>query len=51
MSNKKEKEEPAMISQIKSAATRSSSTLLGDAIGGASLVVMLIGALYLPGLT
>ncbi len=39
-----------MIHQIKSAATRSSETLLGDAIGCAALIVMLIGGLYLPGL-
>ncbi len=40
-----------MIHQIKSAAFRSSDTLLGDAIGAAALMVMLVGALYLPGLT
>lgn len=37
--------------QIKTAAIRSSETILGDAIGAAALVVMLVGALYLPGLT
>ncbi|MFD1156993.1 hypothetical protein [Roseovarius aestuarii] len=40
-----------MINQLKTAAIRSSSTLLGDAIGAAALMVMLVGALYLPGLT
>ncbi len=38
-----------MIAQIKATAARSDS-LLSDAIGGAALVVMLIGGLYLPGL-
>ena len=40
-----------MIRQIRTAATRSSDTLLGDALGAAALMVMLMGALYLPGLT
>ena len=40
-----------MIDQIKTAAIRSSDTLLGDAIGAAALMVMLVSALYLPGLT
>lgn len=40
-----------MIRQMKAAATRSSETLLGDALGAAALMVMLLGALYLPGLT
>lgn len=40
-----------MMHQIKTAAIRSSETILGDAIGAAALVVMLVGALYLPGLT
>ncbi|WP_306114495.1 MULTISPECIES: hypothetical protein [unclassified Roseovarius] len=39
-----------MMHQIKTAAIRSSETLLGDAIGAAALMVMLLGALYLPGL-
>lgn len=38
-----------MFSQIKITAARS-ETLLGDAVGAASLVVMLVGGLYLPGL-
>lgn len=38
-----------MIAQIKASAARC-ETLLSDAIGVASLVVMLIGGLYLPGL-
>ncbi len=42
--------EPTMIRLIKTAATRSSDTLLGDAFGAAALMVMLVGALYLPGL-
>ncbi len=40
-----------MMHQIKTAAIRSRETLLGDAIGAAALMVMLLGALYLPGLT
>ncbi|WP_299842641.1 hypothetical protein [uncultured Roseovarius sp.] len=40
-----------MIRQLKTAAIRSSNTLLGDAMGAAALMVMLVGALYLPGLT
>ncbi|MFX0540138.1 hypothetical protein ACEWPM_000165 [Roseovarius sp. S4756] len=39
-----------MIDQIKTAATRSQETLLGDAVGMAALVVLLMGCLYLPGL-
>jgi len=39
-----------MIRQIRHVANRSSDTLLGDAIGAAALMVMLMGALYLPGL-
>ncbi len=39
-----------MIQQIKSAATRSRDTLLGDAIGMAALMVMLVAGLFLPGL-
>jgi hypothetical protein len=39
-----------MIHQIKTAAARSQETLLGDAVGAAALVVMLMGFLYLPGL-
>lgn len=39
-----------MLSQIKTAARRSSDTLLGDFIGAAALSIILIGALYLPGI-
>jgi len=39
-----------MIRQIKDAAIRSQSTLLGDAIGAAALMITLVGGLYLPGL-
>lgn len=39
-----------MIQQIKTAAARSHATLLGDAVGAAALMVMLMGCLYLPGL-
>ncbi|SLN37566.1 hypothetical protein TRL7639_01850 [Falsiruegeria litorea R37] len=39
-----------MLSQIKTALTRSQDTLLQDAAGAASLVVMLVVALHLPGL-
>ncbi len=37
-----------MIRQIKNSAIRSRDTLLGDAIGAAALMVMLVMALYLP---
>ena len=43
------KESP-MFHQIKAAAIRSNDTLLGDAIGGAALIVMLVVGLFLPGL-
>lgn len=39
-----------MLSQIKTAAKRSSDTLLGDFVGAAALMVTLVGGLYLPGL-
>ncbi len=39
-----------MIRQIKSAANRSRDTLLGDAIGGAALMILLVVGLFLPGL-
>ncbi|MEB8386254.1 hypothetical protein OO012_03355 [Rhodobacteraceae bacterium KMM 6894] len=39
-----------MLHQIKTTAARSHDTLLGDAMGAAALMVMLIGGLYLPGL-
>ena len=38
-----------MISQIKSTIENAHSTLLQDAIGAASLLVMLVAALHLPG--
>lgn len=38
-----------MIAQIKSAVRNSRSTLLQDAIGAASLVVMMLVALHIPG--
>jgi hypothetical protein len=38
-----------MLSQIKTAAARSRETLLVDFVGAAALMVMLVGALYLPG--
>ncbi|WP_300547109.1 hypothetical protein [Roseovarius sp.] len=38
-----------MLHQIKSAATRSQDTLLGDALGAVALMITLVGALYLPG--
>ncbi len=40
-----------MLTQIKTVITRSQATLLQDAIGAASLCVMLWGALHLPGLS
>ncbi|MEQ8896705.1 MAG: hypothetical protein RID23_06405 [Roseovarius sp.] len=39
-----------MLSQFKTAAYRSRDTLIGDLIGGAALMVTLLGGLYLPGL-
>ncbi|HEY9039193.1 MAG TPA: hypothetical protein VIN05_09670 [Roseovarius sp.] len=39
-----------MIHQIKTAAARSHETLLGDAVGAAALIVILVGCLYFPGL-
>ncbi len=39
-----------MFHQIKAAVARSNDTLMGDAIGGAALMVMLVGGLYLPSL-
>lgn len=43
--------EDNMLRQIKTTAARSSDTLLGDAIGAAALMVMLIVGLYFPGLS
>lgn len=40
-----------MLDQIRTAALRSQETLLGDAIGAAALVTMLLAGLCLPGLT
>ncbi|WP_255596752.1 hypothetical protein [Cognatishimia sp. MH4019] len=39
-----------MFTEMKTIARRSSNTLLQDAIGAASLVVMLLVGLHLPGL-
>ena len=39
-----------MLTQIKSALTRSQDTFLQDLVGAASLVVMLVTVLHLPGL-
>ena len=39
-----------MFTQIKTVIRNSQSTLLQDAIGAASLVVMMIVALHIPGL-
>ena len=39
-----------MVTQFKSALRNSQSTLLQDAVGAASLVVMLVVGLHLPGL-
>ncbi|MCU9837561.1 MULTISPECIES: hypothetical protein [Ruegeria] len=38
-----------MVTQIKNVLSRSQGTLLQDAIGAASLMVMLMVALHLPG--
>ncbi|MEX0329734.1 MAG: hypothetical protein AB3N07_13500 [Ruegeria sp.] len=37
-----------MLTQIKTAFTRSQATFLQDAVGAVSLVVMLVVALHLP---
>ena len=39
-----------MLSQIKAAASRSRDSLMSDLVGGAALMVTLVGGLYLPGL-
>ena len=39
-----------MMTQLKSTLQNAQSTLLQDAIGAASLMVMLVVALHLPGL-
>ncbi|MGJ8583144.1 MAG: hypothetical protein ACSHXD_03545 [Marinosulfonomonas sp.] len=39
-----------MIIELKSVFERSSATLLGDFIGAAALILMLIVGLHLPGL-
>ena len=38
------------MTELKSAIERSSATLIGDFLGAAALVVMLLVALHLPGL-
>lgn len=38
------------MTELKSAIERSSATLLGDFIGAAALIVMLVVGLYLPSL-
>jgi hypothetical protein len=40
-----------MLTQVKSAAARSSATLVHDAIGVAALMIILAVALHLPSLT
>ncbi|WP_268870854.1 hypothetical protein [Actibacterium mucosum] len=39
-----------MLKDLKSVIARSHSTLLQDAAGAVALVVMLVGALHLPGM-
>lgn len=39
-----------MLTQIKTALSSNRDTLLQDAMGAAALVVILLGALHLPGL-
>jgi hypothetical protein len=38
-----------MLHQIRTAALRARNTIVSDAIGAAALMIMLVGALYLPG--
>lgn len=42
--------EAIMSKHIKTFTTRTQDTLIGDLIGGAALMVTLVGGLYLPGL-
>ena len=37
-----------MITELKAALSRSSATLLQDALGALSLVILLVGGLHLP---
>ncbi|TCS59062.1 hypothetical protein [Primorskyibacter sedentarius] len=39
-----------MIKQVKSTLHASDATLVQDAVGAVALVIMLVGALHLPGL-
>ena len=39
-----------MVQQLRSSVSRSRDTLLADAAGAVSLVVLLVGSLALPGL-
>ena len=39
-----------MIQHIKTAAQRAQNSYIGDLLGGAALMVTLVGCLYLPGL-
>ncbi|WP_432450138.1 hypothetical protein [Aliiroseovarius marinus] len=38
-----------MMNDVKTALSRSSDTLLSDTVGALSLLVLLVGALHLPG--
>lgn len=40
-----------MLHQMRTAALRSGDTIVGDAIGAVALMIMLVGALYLPGVS
>ena len=40
-----------MIRQIRTSAACAGETILGDTIGGCALAVMLVAALYLPGVS
>lgn len=40
-----------MLHQIKTAVARAGDTIVVDAIGAAALMIMLVGALYLPGVS
>ena len=46
---KTESRRVTMLKDVKAVLTRSSATLWQDAIGGMSLLVVLFGALHLPG--
>ncbi len=47
---KQEKQEEKMLQEIRAALERSRETIWQDIVGAVALLVLLLGALYLPGL-